>query len=414
MNTQRLPYTVVLSHVHFDHIGGAFSFCNKNGTVLGNNVSSIIMSNAAITFSKNIDLCSLCTSHGMTVKPFLVSDWCVDKTRLHLGPNKKKADVLHDYDDIVEILFCPGHTPDSIAVYSYGLNRLFVGDTLYPYTAIDNASVGNNVVHYAESMQMLKQYLCAEVPRNKSNGFQEFQEFQEDNNKMSASDSVESFGLDEHVTTTKALIAALDHLASSSSDALSLLGTKKEFVAAVKTHKELYFGGTGNDKVWTREVARSFRAAMQKFPVPVPLTPTTQHTMRQLSSSSSSSLSSSSSSSPTTNPSSGKRKAVDAPTVDLTMDNKVHASEEIDLTSDDNVTQESSLVLTLENCGTNLSCGHVEENLPAQSIETILNILTFIRLGALQPTSIEDDVATYSSGQFHLVLPCNCVEALNK
>ena len=127
INQESKPYHVVLSHVHFDHIGGAFSFCTHDGSQLSPGVHGIYMSNMSMTFSKNIDLCSLCSTHGASIQRFHVSNWCKDRTRLWLDDDDHSSlDSVAQH--AIDLLHTPGHSSDSMCIYSYGLNRLFVAD----------------------------------------------------------------------------------------------------------------------------------------------------------------------------------------------------------------------------------------------------------------------------------------------
>ena len=167
--------------------------------------------------------------------------------------------------------------------------------------------------------------------------------------------------------------------------------------------------------LWTREVAQTFKAAMLMFPLAAPMTPGTKGAAEMMVKGT------------------GKRKADAPPDVDLTKDLTKETVEigAIDLTveEDDAVEVEkekdnkmdhnkkdniAGTTRTLENCGTMISCGHVEANLDAGAIQEILNMLTMIRLGHLTPSNVEDGVGEWSSGRFSFIFPCNCVQSLEK
>ena len=413
INKSNKPYLVILSHVHFDHIGGAYSFCKNNGTELGDGVIDIVMSNASIKFSQNVDLCSLCTSHGTTIKPFYVSNWVQDQTRFWL------SDDVSNLDHAIDLLHTPGHSSDSICLYSFGLNRLFVADSIYPYTAMDHSSIGHNVVDYAQSMKRLKTYLCQDVPKIRQTGTSSSSvssvssvssggatKVDLDNDYKSATnsdattssssnDGKTTFGLLQQAMTSELLIETFQNLMQLSANELNaMVGTKKQFVSIVKKHKNAL-----DSSIWTREVAQSFKSAMQVFPLQIPLTPMSHKTAQLMSAT-------------------GKRKAESAPTIDLTSSSGSSSSSSnnksftIDLTTTTTTTT-TTATTTLSNCGTMISCGHVEENLTADSIDDLLTMLTFIQLGALQPSKIDDGVGEYNSGKFHLIMTCDCVQKLN-
>lgn len=58
-------------------------------------------------------------------------------------------------------MFTPGHTLDSISLYDREDKRLFVGDMLYPWTAISLSAVGSSLKAYVASLERLKAF-CAD------------------------------------------------------------------------------------------------------------------------------------------------------------------------------------------------------------------------------------------------------------
>lgn len=51
-----------------------------------------------------------------------------------------------------------------------------------------------------------------------------------------------------------------------------------------------------------------------------------------------------------------------------------------------------------------LSCGHVEANFPSSSLEQMLNLLTFIGIGAVTPAFTEGEYAEYSNDNLTVIL----------
>jgi phosphoribosyl 1,2-cyclic phosphodiesterase len=94
INKTGLPYLVICTHVHFDHVGGNFRFCGANAR--GNyyfihslhsfstsyqwkflqkslGCNGICMGGAARTFSDNVEINSLAMAHrGASVKVIIV------------------------------------------------------------------------------------------------------------------------------------------------------------------------------------------------------------------------------------------------------------------------------------------------------------------------------------------------------
>ena len=93
-------------------------------------------------FTENYELTSLCCAHGCQVKPFEVNTWVEDGALLYLDDaDRSPANTL-------QIIYTPGHTMDSVSVYHYGDWRLFIGDLLYPFTAVSLSAIGSNMKDY--------------------------------------------------------------------------------------------------------------------------------------------------------------------------------------------------------------------------------------------------------------------------
>jgi len=150
INTKGLKYLVICTHVHFDHVGGNFQFSEANciGIYLGGKNQ---------TFTQNFEINSLAMAHnGAKVKPFVITRWLKEGDLIFLDDqNQKKEKSL-------EVLFTPGHTPDSIALYAHWEKRLFVGDTLYPFTAIHLDCLGSSVTDFKSSLKRMINFISNE------------------------------------------------------------------------------------------------------------------------------------------------------------------------------------------------------------------------------------------------------------
>jgi len=159
INKKNLPYLVINTHVHFDHVGGNHCFCGsrKSGCI------DICMGCRDKKFTQNYEINSLALAHnGMKVKDFSVSRWLNEGDLIYLddkNPTKEGA---------LEVIFTPGHTSDSISLYAHWEKRLFVGDTIYPFTAIHLDGIGSNVVEYLSSVKKLSQFASAHMATQKT------------------------------------------------------------------------------------------------------------------------------------------------------------------------------------------------------------------------------------------------------
>ena len=120
-----LPVTVLNSHTHFDHTGGnaEFSsivapdtpFTRKNAEGQSNIYSRDALAPERICGKLPADV----RSTSYSVRPFRISEWVKDEERIDLGGRE------------LEVIFTPGHTPDSLCLLDGKNGLLFTGDTFY-------------------------------------------------------------------------------------------------------------------------------------------------------------------------------------------------------------------------------------------------------------------------------------------
>jgi glyoxylase-like metal-dependent hydrolase (beta-lactamase superfamily II) len=120
-----LPVTVINSHTHFDHVGGNADFneiWNRNLPYTRRNMRGQrnIYSRDALAPER---LCGPLPA-GVNAKSYSIRPW-------------KSAHSLHDGERVdlggrvIEVLFTPGHTPDSLVLLDRANGLLFTGDTFY-------------------------------------------------------------------------------------------------------------------------------------------------------------------------------------------------------------------------------------------------------------------------------------------
>ncbi|GAB5372052.1 hypothetical protein AAMO2058_001632600 [Amorphochlora amoebiformis] len=147
INTKGLPYLVINTHAHFDHVGGNSRFKSTKGFL------GVHMGGANTKFSENLDINSLCLAHNCTVKHFKVDKWLKEGDKIYLDDSDRKT------INSLEIIDAPGHTPDSIAIYSHVEKILFIGDNIYPFTVIHLDCLGSNVSDYIRTLKKLQVFI---------------------------------------------------------------------------------------------------------------------------------------------------------------------------------------------------------------------------------------------------------------
>jgi hydroxyacylglutathione hydrolase len=116
-NLTRLPVTVIVSHLHFDHLGGIGPFkhiamIDLPGTRA--DVSGGLFKPGRYEFMGFLD--------GRAAPSFRVGEWLAPGATIDLGGRS------------LQVLSTPGHTPSSVALLDLPHKRLFIGDFIYPTT----------------------------------------------------------------------------------------------------------------------------------------------------------------------------------------------------------------------------------------------------------------------------------------
>ena len=156
-----LPVTVLNSHTHFDHTGGNSEFSdilNEDTPFSRKNAEgqSNIYSRDALIPER---ICGTLPI-GVRADAYAIRPWNVSH-RIHDGEHID----LGNRD--LEILFTPGHTPDSLSLLDRQNGLLFTGDTFYPgpiylFTPETNfAAYAHSVARVAKLAPQLKLLLPA-------------------------------------------------------------------------------------------------------------------------------------------------------------------------------------------------------------------------------------------------------------
>lgn len=114
------------------------------------------MSGANQVFSQNYEINSLAMAHsGAKVKQFNVTRWLQEGDLIYLDDKNPTKDFA------LQVILTPGHTPDSMALWFAADQRLFTGDTFYPFTAVHLDSIGSSPRDYRASVEKINAFLDA-------------------------------------------------------------------------------------------------------------------------------------------------------------------------------------------------------------------------------------------------------------
>lgn len=100
INPGKLPYCIINTHNHYDHVGGNGFFGSD---------TMICMGDRHKVYSRNLSVTSLAGGVGWTVRPFEVTRWLGDGDTIEVDDG--------DSAFTLQALHIPGHAVDHIAVY---------------------------------------------------------------------------------------------------------------------------------------------------------------------------------------------------------------------------------------------------------------------------------------------------------
>jgi len=151
-----LEFQVVNTHVHYDHIMGNHTFCRPTG-FLRPQCRAICQGARDRRFSENWRETSLQKTVGASIQGFCVTHWLQEGEKIHLDEDSPSdAEAL-------EVLYTPGHTPDSISLYLPAENRLFTGDLIYP-GSIFLFLPGSSLEEFEQSLVKLRRFVAERPP----------------------------------------------------------------------------------------------------------------------------------------------------------------------------------------------------------------------------------------------------------
>jgi hydroxyacylglutathione hydrolase len=113
----KLPVTVVVSHLHFDHLGGITPFEHVAMIDLPQTRADV---SGPVFKAKRYEYMGLVD--GRAAPPVRIAEWLAPGSAVDLGGRS------------LRVLSTPGHTPTSAALFDAQAKRLFIGDFIYPTT----------------------------------------------------------------------------------------------------------------------------------------------------------------------------------------------------------------------------------------------------------------------------------------
>jgi hydroxyacylglutathione hydrolase len=141
----KLPVTVIVSHLHYDHLGGIVPFEHVEMIDLPETRADV---SGSFFRPKRYEYMGLVD--GLAAPSIRVGAWLKPGAIIDLGGRSLK------------VLSTPGHTPTSVALFDAQNKRLFIGDFIYPttrYAFLPGASLSA----YQATAKMLLETLAADT-----------------------------------------------------------------------------------------------------------------------------------------------------------------------------------------------------------------------------------------------------------
>ncbi|KAF4472420.1 hypothetical protein FALBO_652 [Fusarium albosuccineum] len=132
-----IPYLVILSHCHYDHILGLHSLLSKDDSEDACHVT-VLASSHQPSFTDSYEKLaehSLCNSIDMKPPIYHTAIWAKDWQQINYD-----HPAGHTMELPIVAIHTPGHTPDSLSWFDTESRTLYVGDSLYQQESNDSQS----------------------------------------------------------------------------------------------------------------------------------------------------------------------------------------------------------------------------------------------------------------------------------
>ncbi|KAF3036485.1 hypothetical protein E8E12_007313 [Didymella heteroderae] len=147
-----IPYLVILSHCHYDHILGLNPILRP--AHMTHSTRTLIVSSAhdpSFISPSNLRKHSLCGELGLRLPPYQTGVWAQHAQSLDVVHPKLGAQMQLP----ITALHTPGHTPDSLSWYDRHERALYVGDAFYEAPAPTLFPNEGDLKQWWESVDML-------------------------------------------------------------------------------------------------------------------------------------------------------------------------------------------------------------------------------------------------------------------
>ncbi|XPS73741.1 hypothetical protein M3J07_005867 [Ascochyta lentis] len=133
-NNDNIPYLIILSHCHYDHILGLDPFLHPTQHHRSTTISSSSHDRNFLHPQSHLIQHSLCASMNLQCPNYTTTFWAHDHHRLTIPHPQLTTPLLLP----ITTLHTPGHTPDSLSWYDEDERALYVGDSLYERESMES------------------------------------------------------------------------------------------------------------------------------------------------------------------------------------------------------------------------------------------------------------------------------------